>query len=71
LKLISTGIGKRDERLEFGKLSVAFLELIIGSTSLRASTDRISHGAEVTTADITACNGIIHVIDALMLPPKS
>jgi uncharacterized surface protein with fasciclin (FAS1) repeats len=28
-------------------------------------------GADVATADITASNGLIHVIDAVMLPPKS
>jgi uncharacterized surface protein with fasciclin (FAS1) repeats len=29
------------------------------------------YGADVAAADITATNGIIHVIDAVMLPPKS
>ena len=28
-------------------------------------------GADVATADITASNGLNHVIDAVMLPPKS
>ena len=28
-------------------------------------------GAQVATADIAATNGTIHVVDAVMLPPKS
>jgi uncharacterized surface protein with fasciclin (FAS1) repeats len=28
-------------------------------------------GADVAAADITASNGLNHVIDAVMLPPKS
>ena len=27
------------------------------------------NGAQVTTADVQASNGVIHVIDAVMLPP--
>jgi uncharacterized surface protein with fasciclin (FAS1) repeats len=29
------------------------------------------NGAQVTTADVTASNGVIHVIDTVLLPPSS
>jgi uncharacterized surface protein with fasciclin (FAS1) repeats len=29
------------------------------------------NGAQVTTADIVASNGVIHVIDAVVLPPAA
>jgi len=33
--------------------------------------DVMVNGAKVTSADITASNGVIHVIDTVILPPKS
>ena len=35
------------------------------------ATDGVKvNGANVTTADIEASNGVIHVIDAVLLPPE-
>ena len=28
------------------------------------------NGAQVTTADVAASNGVIHVIDGVLIPPK-
>jgi uncharacterized surface protein with fasciclin (FAS1) repeats len=42
-----------------------------GALDVKASKEGVTvNGAKVTTADIGASNGVIHVIDAVLLPPS-
>ena len=47
------------------------VETVQGSTIAVDATDGVTvNGANVTSADIEASNGVSHVIDAVILPPE-
>ena len=50
------------------KLSVATVQG--GQVSVNAMSGVMINGANVVTADIAASNGVIHVIDKVILPPQ-
>jgi uncharacterized surface protein with fasciclin (FAS1) repeats len=42
-----------------------------GELAIDATSGVTVNGANVTTADIEATNGVIHVVDAVILPPAN
>jgi uncharacterized surface protein with fasciclin (FAS1) repeats len=50
------------------KLSVATVQG--GKINVNAMSGVMINGATVVSADITASNGVIHVIDKVILPPQ-
>jgi uncharacterized surface protein with fasciclin (FAS1) repeats len=62
-----------------GDVRAAQVVTLTSATTLEGSTVAISvsgatvkiNDATVTTADVLASNGVIHVIDTVLLPPSS